>query len=57
MGNEYYKSSFRPLILDSNQIIYNDLDSIKYITKKTVIVIIEPVQGASGFIVAKKILS
>ena len=54
MGNEYYKSSFRPLIPDSNQIIYNDLDSIKYITKKTAAVIIEPVQGASGFIVAKK---
>lgn len=54
MGNEYYKSSFRPLIPDSNQIIYNDLDSIKYITKKTAAVIIEPVQGASGFIVAKE---
>jgi len=54
MGNEYYKSSFRPLIPDSNQIVYNDLDSIKHITKKTAAVIIEPVQGASGFIVAKK---
>ncbi len=53
MGNEIYKSKFRPLIPNCNKIIYNKVDSLKSITHKTAAVVIEPVQGASGFIMPK----
>ena len=53
MGNEIYKSKFRPLIPNCNKIIYNNVDSLKSITHKTAAVVIEPVQGASGFIMPK----
>jgi acetylornithine/succinyldiaminopimelate/putrescine aminotransferase len=53
MGNEFHKSKFRPLLPDCYQIIYNNEDSLKNITKKTAAVIIEPIQGASGFITPK----
>ena len=53
MGTETYKQKFRPLLPDCNQIIYNDLDSLQNITTKTAGVIIEPVQGASGFVTPK----
>ncbi|MEC9208964.1 MAG: aspartate aminotransferase family protein [Bacteroidota bacterium] len=50
MGNEQQKASFRPLLPNCNQIIYNDEKSLEYITKQTAGVVIEPIQGASGFI-------
>jgi len=50
MGTETYKQNFRPLLPDCNQIIYNDIESLQNITSKTAAVIIEPVQGATGFI-------
>jgi len=50
MGTETYKQKFRPLLPDCRQIIYNDFDSLKQITEKTAAVVIEPVQGATGFI-------
>ena len=53
MGTETYKQKFRPLLPDCNQITYNDLDSLQNITTKTAAVIIEPVQGATGFITPK----
>ena len=49
MGNEEYKSKYRPLIPECNQIIFNNLKSINHITKNTAAVVIEPIQGASGF--------
>ena len=53
MGKETYKQKFRPLLPDCRQIIYNDEDSLKEITKNTAAVIIEPIQGATGFITPK----
>ncbi len=53
MGTEHYKQKFRPLLPDCNKIIYNDFDSLKNITTKTAAVIIEPVQGATGFTTPK----
>jgi len=50
MGTETYKQKFRPLLPDCRQIIYNDFDSLKQITEKTAAVVIEPVQGATGFV-------
>ena len=52
MGNEHYKAQYRPLLPECNQIIYNDIKSLEKISKKTSAVIIESIQGASGFIVA-----
>jgi len=54
IGNEEQKMKYRPLLPDCNQIIYNDINSLKNITKKTAAVIIEPIQGATGFIKATK---
>jgi len=50
MGNEEYKSKYRPLIPHCKQIIFNDENSLDSITKKTAAVVIEPIQGGSGFI-------
>ena len=50
MGNEQYKSKYRPLLPSCNQIIYNNVDSLTKITKQTAAVVIEPIQGGSGFI-------
>ena len=49
MGTEQYKQKYRPLLPDCNKIVYNDISSLRLITSKTAAVIIEPVQGASGF--------
>ena len=53
MGNEEYKSKYRPLLPNCNTIIYNNVESLKTITKKTAAVVIEPIQGATGFITPK----
>jgi len=50
MGYEGSKQKFRPLLPDCNQIKFNDFNSIQRITQRTAAVVIEPVQGASGFI-------
>ena len=50
MGNEEHKAKYRPLLPSCNQIIYNDIESLPNITKQTAAVVIEPVQGAAGFI-------
>ena len=50
MGCEEQKTNYRPLLPDCTQIIYNDEVSLQNISDKTAAVIIEPVQGASGFI-------
>ena len=54
MGNEEYKSKYRPLLPNCSQIIYNDIESIKKISIETAAVVIEPIQGATGFISAKE---
>jgi len=50
MGNEEHKAKYRPLLPNCNQIIYNDESSLNNITEKTAAVVIEPIQGATGFV-------
>lgn len=54
MGNEEYKGKYRPLLPECNQILFNDIESLKTISNKTSAVIIETIQGASGFVIAKQ---
>ena len=50
MGNKEHKAKYRPLLPSCNQIIYNDVDSLVNITKITAAVVIEPIQGGTGFV-------
>ena len=50
MGNEEHKAKYRPLLPNCNQIIYNDENSLNNITDQTAVVVIEPIQGATGFL-------
>jgi len=50
MGNEEHKVKYRPLLPNCNTIIYNDVDSLKNISKQTAAVVIEVVQGGTGFV-------
>ena len=51
MGDEYFKSAFRPLLPATRQIRYNNLEDLQYITEETAAFFIEPVQAESGVIV------
>ena len=53
MGNEENKANYRPLLPNCNQIKFNNVESLVNITEQTAAVVIEPVQGASGFITPK----
>ena len=53
MGTEVYKAKYRPLLPNCHQIEYNSEKSLRNITTKTAAVVVEPVQGATGFITPK----
>ncbi len=52
MGDEYFKTSFRPLLPDVKIIEFNQLKALECISSKTAAVIIEPIQGEAGVIKA-----
>lgn len=54
MGEEHMKAKFRPLLPECYQIEFNNIESLSIITNQTAGVIVEPVQGATGFISATK---
>ena len=49
MGTEVYKAKYRPLLPHCHRIEYNSEESLQEITTKTAAVVVEPVQGATGF--------
>lgn len=52
IGSEEWKNSFRPLLPDVRQIVFNKWEELNFITEKTACVIIEPVQGEAGVRIA-----
>ena len=54
MGDEYFKTSFRPLLPDVRILEFNDLKALELISSKTATVIIEPIQGEAGVIKANR---
>jgi acetylornithine aminotransferase len=50
MGNEEHKAKYRPLLPNCNTIIYNNEKSLENITTNTAAVVLEVVQGGTGFI-------
>ncbi|MGB3947019.1 MAG: aspartate aminotransferase family protein [Bacteroidia bacterium] len=51
MGNEDFKNAYRPLLPDTRQLKFNNIDDLKHITTKTAAVIVETIQGEAGAIV------
>ena len=51
MGNETYKTKYRPLLDHCHLIEYNNIDQLKAIDKSVAAVVVEPIQGATGFTV------
>ena len=50
MGNEEHKAKYRPLLPNCNTITYNDENSLENISKQTAAVVIEVLQGGTGFV-------
>lgn len=48
LGDEYFKSNYRPLIPDTRMLEYGNVSDIDQITERTAAVILEPVQAESG---------
>jgi acetylornithine/N-succinyldiaminopimelate aminotransferase len=49
-GSEHYRNAFRPLLPDTLQIDFNDIEALNQIDTRTACVVIEPVQAEAGVI-------
>jgi len=54
MGDEYFKTAFRPLLPDTIQLRYNHFEDLEQIDATVACVIVEPVQAESGITPATK---
>jgi len=48
MGDEFFKTAYRPLLPDTRQIAFGSVEDLAFITGKTACVFVEPVQGEAG---------
>lgn len=48
MGDEFFKTAYRPLLPDTKLINYNSFEELEHITERTACVVTECVQGESG---------
>jgi acetylornithine/succinyldiaminopimelate/putrescine aminotransferase len=51
MGDEYFKSAFRPLLPDIQHIEFNNMNDLQHIDSRTACVLAETIQGEAGAIV------
>ncbi|MGC6470250.1 MAG: aspartate aminotransferase family protein [Flavobacteriales bacterium] len=51
MGTEEYKTKYRPLLPNCHLFDYGNFDHLECITDETAAVVVEPIQGATGFTV------
>jgi len=54
MGDEYFKNAFRPLLPDTLQLRFNNMEDLEHIDSTVACVIVEPVQAESGITPATK---
>jgi len=54
IGDEYFKTNYRPLPPGTRKLQFNCVGCLDYITEKTAGVIVEPVQGEPGVIAANE---
>jgi acetylornithine/N-succinyldiaminopimelate aminotransferase len=54
MGDEFFRSSFRPLLPDTRRITFNSISELQLITKNTAAVLVELVQGEAGVVKANQ---
>ncbi len=52
MGNEFFKQAFRPLLPGVSHIRFGNTEDLSYINEQTAAVIIEPIQGEAGVVLA-----
>lgn len=52
IGNEFFKTNYRPLLPDTKTINFNSESDLQQITSKTACVIVEPIQSEAGVIAA-----
>lgn len=48
MGDEYFKRKFRPLLPDTKQLVFGDINELEKISCRTAAVIVETIQAESG---------
>lgn len=48
LGDEYWRSAYRPLLPGIRHVRHNDYDSLQYITEQTACILLEPVQAEAG---------
>lgn len=49
MGKEWYKTKYRPLLPDCQLLDYGNFEQLFLIDENTAAVVVEPIQGATGF--------
>lgn len=54
LGDEYWRSAYRPLLPDVRHISHNNFGDLELISKHTACIILEPIQAEAGVLVPQK---